>query len=168
MPVTCVIAQLCARNALLVKLDVIARRPSLCLAVNTIFKHFESNTVEFPSIAEFPMSATNISDVPTGAFANRRKLFRLVLFSLSAILAALALELPSRADGSRTLIIPSNDGYGFEECLKTGAECGLIVADAWCKAHGLGAPKSFGPETEGAADSAPVSYHVICGENAVN
>ena len=152
----------------MVKLDVIARQPSLCLAVNTIFKHFESNTVEFPPIVEFPMSATSISAAPIGAFANRRKLFRLVLFSLSAILAAIALALPSRADGSRTLIIPSNDGYGFEECLKTGSECGLIVADAWCKAHGLGAPKSFGPETEGAADSAPVSYHVICGENAVN
>jgi hypothetical protein len=152
----------------LVKLDVIARQPSLCLAVNTIFKHFKSNAVEFPPIAEFPMSVTIISAAPISAFANRRNLFRFVLFSLSAILAAIALVLPSRADGSRTLIIPSNDGYGFEECLKTGAECGLIVADAWCKAHGLGAPKSFGPETEGAADSAPVSYHVICGENAVN
>ena len=114
------------------------------------------------------MSVTIISAAPISAFANRRNLFRFVLFSLSAILAAIALALPSRADGSRTLIIPSNDGYGFEECLKTGAECGLIVADAWCKAHGLGAPKSFGPETEGAADSAPGSYHVICGENAVN
>ncbi len=116
------------------------------------------------------MSASNISAESLSVFANRRKLFRFVLFSLSAILAAIALSLPhpSKADGSRTLIIPSDDGYGFEECLKTGSECGLIVADAWCKAHGLGAPKSFGPETEATTDSTPGAYHVICGENAVN
>ncbi len=54
MPVTCAIAQLCAQNAVLVKRDVIASEPSLCLAVNTIFKHFELNTALIPPIAEFP------------------------------------------------------------------------------------------------------------------
>src|SRR5476651_1318755 len=123
-------AHLCARNTLLVKLGVIARQPSLCLAVNTIFKHFGSNTVEFPPIVEFPMSATIISAAPIGDPAHsRRKLFRFVLFSLSAILAAIALAIPTRADEIRTLIIPPNDGYGFEECLKTGSQCGLVVAD---------------------------------------
>ncbi|HUB64891.1 MAG TPA: hypothetical protein VL996_10700 [Methylocella sp.] len=95
---------------------------------------------------------------------DRRRLFRLVLFLLSGILAAIALVLPSRAEENRTLIIPSNDGYGFEECLKAGSECGLIVADAWCKAHGFGASKSFGPETDGTKDGAPGAFHVICGD----
>jgi hypothetical protein len=95
---------------------------------------------------------------------DRRKLFRWVLFFLSGSLAVIALALPSRAEESRTLIIPPNDGYGFEECLKAGSECGLVVADAWCKAHGFGASKSFGPETEGASDAAPGSVFVTCGD----
>lgn len=95
---------------------------------------------------------------------DRRKLFRVVLFILSGILAATAFALPSRAEESRTLIIPPNDGYGFEECLKDGAGCGLVVADAWCKAHGFGASKNFGPETGSATDAPPGSIQVICGD----
>src|SRR5580704_14298455 len=75
----------------------------------------------------------------------RRKLFRAMLFLLGGILAALALKIPAGADESRTLIIPPNDGYGFEECLKPGSPCGLVVADAWCKAHGFAGSNGFGP-----------------------
>jgi hypothetical protein len=103
------------------------------------------------------------SKLATPAY-DRRKLFRWVLFFLGGISAAAALAIPSRADDSRTLIIPANDGYGFEECLKAGSECGLIVADAWCKAHGFGASKSFGPETAGATDAAPGAFQVTCGD----
>ena len=69
------------------------------------------------------------------------------------------------AEESRTLIIPPNDGYGFEECLKADSTCGLVVADAWCKAHGFAGSKGFGPadETTTAADVPPGSFHVICG-----
>jgi hypothetical protein len=106
--------------------------------------------------------------LPAAKFADiafdRRKLFRLVLFVLSGILAAIAFAIPSRAEESRTLIIPPNDGYGFEECLKAGSQCGLVVADAWCKAHGFGASKSFEPEDTGAADAAPGSFLVTCGD----
>jgi hypothetical protein len=97
------------------------------------------------------LPAAKLADI---AF-DRRKLFRLVLFFLSGILAAIA---------NRTLIIPPNDGYGFEECLKAGSGCGLVVADAWCKAHGFGASKSFGPEDAGVADAAPSSFLVTCGD----
>ena len=96
---------------------------------------------------------------------DRRKFFRFMLFLLGGILAITALALPLRAAESRTLIIPSNDGYGFEECLKAGSECGIIVADAWCKAHGFGASKSFGPETASATDAAPGAYRVTCAES---
>jgi hypothetical protein len=101
----------------------------------------------------------------TAADHGRRKLFRFVLFLLGGILAAAALAIPSKADGSRTLIIPSNDGYGFDECLRAGSECGIIVADAWCKAHGFGASKSFGPETASTADAAPSSFRVTCADS---
>ncbi len=103
---------------------------------------------------------------------DRRKLFRLALFLLGGILAALALKMPVRADESRTLIIPPNDGYGFEECLKPGSQCGLVVADAWCKAHGFAGSNDFGPadEAAGTMDEAsrssiePGSFHVTCGD----
>ena len=95
-----------------------------------------------------------------------------MLFLLGGILAAVALKMPARADESRTLIIPPNDGYGFEECLKAGSQCGLVVADAWCKAHGFAGSNGFGPADETAAtmDEAsrssmePGSFHVTCGD----
>ena len=87
-------------------------------------------------------------------------------------MAAFALKIPAGADESRTLIIPPNDGYGFEECLKPGSQCGLVVADAWCKAHGFAGSNGFGP-ADGAAgtmDEAsrssiePGSFHVTCAD----
>jgi hypothetical protein len=107
----------------------------------------------------------------TLAERGRRKLLRLVLFLLGGILAALALKIPVGAVESRTLIIPPNDGYGFEECLKPGSQCGLVVADAWCKAHGFAGSNGFGPadEAAGTTDEAsrsniePGSFHVTCG-----
>jgi len=112
-----------------------------------------------------------IAKIATAAHG-RRKLFRLVLFLLGGILAAFALKIPSRAAESRTLIIPPNDGYGFEECLKPGSQCGLVVADAWCKAHGFAGSNGFGPayEAAGTMDEAsrssiePGSFHVTCGD----
>jgi hypothetical protein len=108
----------------------------------------------------------------TLAARGRRKLLRLVLFLLGGILAALALKIPAGANESRTLIIPPNDGYGFEECLKPGSQCGLVVADAWCKAHGFAGSNGFGPadEVAGTLDEAsrsniePGSFHVTCGD----
>ncbi|MGQ0443851.1 MAG: hypothetical protein ACT4O2_01675 [Beijerinckiaceae bacterium] len=99
-----------------------------------------------------------------------RKLFRVMLFLAGAILAALAIEVPAGADESRTLVIPPNDGYGFEECLQAGSRCGLVVADAWCKAHGFAGSNGFGPVGKLAgttdaprSDIEPGSFHVTCG-----
>jgi hypothetical protein len=108
----------------------------------------------------------------TFAARDHRKLFRLVLFLLGGILAAVAFKIPARADESRTLIIPPNDGYGFEECLQPGSQCGLVVADAWCKAHGFAGSNGFGPadEAAGTMDEAsrssiePGSFHITCGD----
>jgi hypothetical protein len=104
------------------------------------------------------------------AARDHRKSFRLVHFLLSGIMSAFALEMSARADESRTLIIPPNDGYGFEECLKVGSQCGLVVADAWCKAHGFAGSNGFGPADDGTMDESlqsriePGSFHVTCGD----
>jgi hypothetical protein len=104
------------------------------------------------------------------AARDHRRLFRLVLFLLSGTLAAFAPKIPAEADESRSLIIPPNDGYGFEECLKAGSQCGLVVADAWCKAHGFAGSNGFGPADDGTMDEStrsriePGSFHVTCGD----
>jgi hypothetical protein len=104
----------------------------------------------------------------------RRHLFRLVLFALGGVLLFCAFGLPAKA-GARTLVIPLEDGYGFQDCLSKKRPCGFVVADAWCEAHGLAASKAFGraEDMEGAladvrlADITPGSYVVTCGD-AVN
>ena len=49
-----------------------------------------------------------------------------------------------RAGEAHSFIIAANDGYGIEDCLGEGGECGRVVADAWCEAHGHGAAVAFG------------------------
>jgi hypothetical protein len=50
----------------------------------------------------------------------------------------------AQAVEGHTFIIAATDGYGVEDCLAEGGECGRVVADAWCEAHGRGPAISFG------------------------
>lgn len=103
---------------------------------------------------------------------NRQKLFRLVLFLIGGALALFALGLAAKAADDHILIIPPDDGYGFQECLTTKSACGAIVADAWCQANGLKASKAFGRAEDLAAganaqrpaDIGPGSFFVACGD----
>ncbi|MGO9673392.1 MAG: hypothetical protein ACLPSF_04360 [Methylocella sp.] len=115
------------------------------------------------------MSSVTLSPIP---LANRRNLFRAVLFLIAGALALFALGLSARAAGDHVLIIPPEDGYGFGDCLTTKSACGAVVADAWCGAHGLKASKAFGraedlpapAEAERPADIDPGSFFVACGD----
>ncbi len=53
----------------------------------------------------------------------------------------------ARAGDTNEFIIAANDGYGLDDCLGEGGECGRVVADAWCEAHGRGAAVTFGPRS---------------------
>jgi len=64
-------------------------------------------------------------------------LFLPLFFAASAASAA-----PAAA--SHEYEIAANDGYGLEDCLAAGSECGHVVADAWCEAHGHGHALAFG------------------------
>jgi hypothetical protein len=44
----------------------------------------------------------------------------------------------------RTFLIPPSDGYGVADCLASHAECGKIVATAWCESQGFTRAASFG------------------------
>ncbi len=106
------------------------------------------------------------------AIDQRRKIFRAVLFLLSGLTAVFVFGFSAKAAGTHILVIPAEDGYGFEDCLTSKSTCGLIVADAWCEAHGLKASKAFGRAEDIAAaggeeqlaDAAPGTFPVACGD----
>ena len=53
---------------------------------------------------------------------------------------------PTRASGKdATFLIPAAEGYGVADCLTGGnAECGRIVANAWCESQGFAKAAGFG------------------------
>ena len=64
----------------------------------------------------------------------------------------------SQADvADATFIIPATDGYGIADCLTTGNACGVIVADAWCEAHGYSRAATFGTAAEEVTGATPAS-----------
>ena len=44
----------------------------------------------------------------------------------------------------RTFLIPASDGYGIADCISAKAECGNIVANAWCESQGFSKAVAFG------------------------
>lgn len=61
-----------------------------------------------------------------------------------------------------TFVIAATPGYGAEDCLAEGGECGRVVADAWCQSHGRSAAVRFGQSDSGADAAKP--YFIICGD----
>jgi hypothetical protein len=69
-------------------------------------------------------------------------------------------------------IVEANEGYGLQDCLGEGGECGQVVADAWCEAHGHGPALSFGAAdditgaitTKASTTRQPSAYVVYCGD----
>lgn len=65
-----------------------------------------------------------------------------------------------------TFVIAAAPGYGVEDCLAEGGECGHVVADAWCEAHGRGTALKFGRSDEGVTDPPATMrpYFITCGD----
>jgi hypothetical protein len=73
----------------------------------------------------------------------------------------------NRSLEQRTFIIAASVGYGTEECLGEGGECGKVVADSWCEIRGQGAALSFGQAREDLNDISRISssvsrYFITC------
>jgi hypothetical protein len=81
-----------------------------------------------------------------------------------------AYVLGSQAQESRTFSIAATSGYGAEECLGEGGECGRLVADAWCNAHGQGTALKFGRSEDDYGAGSSISwldqkhYYITCSE----
>ena len=82
----------------------------------------------------------------------------ILFFALAAIAAGRA----SAAEKS-TYIIAAASGYGVEDCLGEAGECGQVVADAWCEAHGRGAALKFGRSDSPVDDAVTRPYFITCG-----
>lgn len=83
---------------------------------------------------------------------------------ISALLVGLAALTAGRAaaEEKNTYVIAAASGYGVEDCLGEGGECGQVVADAWCETHGRGVAVKFG-RSDTPADGVPQPYFITCG-----
>lgn len=84
----------------------------------------------------------------------QRRIAKLVLIGALGLGGATGLALvepPSRAQAESAqrgvYVIPAG-GYGVDECVATSAECGRVVATAWCEAHGHGRAVAFGSASD--------------------
>ena len=82
----------------------------------------------------------------------RRAIALFGFLSILTLTAASFVVLPngtSRANVvNASFLIPASDGYGVADCLTGGNECGKIVANAWCEAHGFSRAEIFGIAVE--------------------
>jgi hypothetical protein len=84
------------------------------------------------------------------------------LLSFAAVCAlGFGLSQAASAGQAHAITIAANDGYGLQDCLGDGGECGRAVADAWCAAEGRGSALSFGRANAAATEAA---YVVTCGD----
>lgn len=60
------------------------------------------------------------------------------------ISAGYACAAQAEASAGAAYVISDQEGYGLTECLTRKADCGKIVADSWCAAHGHGVARAFG------------------------
>jgi hypothetical protein len=94
---------------------------------------------------------------------------KISFLGLTVLIAALGVFSSARADAGHEYVVAANDGYGLEDCLAAGNECGRVVADAWCEANGHGHALAYGPRS--ALDARPTQvsttddpYVVRCGD----
>jgi hypothetical protein len=93
----------------------------------------------------------------------------LVLSSLALVIDNVSL---GHAAEGHNFIIAASEGYGVQDCLGGEGDCGQVVADAWCEAHGHGPALAFGrtEDVTGAiaastAQKMPAgAYFVTCGD----
>ena len=97
----------------------------------------------------------------------------LALLCFGAALAGPGLSGAQAANGD--FVVTDDSGYGISECMKPGMDCGRVIADAWCEAHGHGHASAYalGDDVTGAtkvstgpaAPAAPPGSVIIhCGE----
>ncbi len=124
----------------------------------------------------FSVPFHRVHDLPFPSRSMRHFRYRSAALSIFVGLVVCVGEIGGgRAGEAHSFLIAANDGYGVQDCLGEGGECGRVVADAWCEAHGHGAALAFGRADDGAGAiriAAPAAtpandagpYVVTCGD----
>ncbi len=73
------------------------------------------------------------------------------LFAGILIVAGCSFGAYAEVSPSAAYIISDQEGYGLLECLTGKDDCGQIVADSWCAAHGHGVARTFGRAEDASA-----------------
>ena len=92
------------------------------------------------------------------SFANARATAFLRLLGATALLAVAPMQTAHATEDAFT--IPADEGYGIEDCMQSGRECGRVMANAWCEAHGHVKASAFG-STDDVTGSVPASDKVF-------
>ncbi len=70
-----------------------------------------------------------------------------ILLSALALLAGFSA--PAAAENRIFVLSDISDGYGIDRCLATGAQCGSLLANAYCQSHDFRQAASFRPLAPG-------------------
>jgi hypothetical protein len=86
-----------------------------------------------------------------------------ILIAPATILVVLATAAAAGAETKIFIIENHRDGYGVDQCLASGANCGKPVASAYCQSHKFDAAVSFRKidhgEITGGSGSVEASCH---------
>ena len=69
--------------------------------------------------------------------------FTMRMFIAPAFVVVLALAAPARAETKIFIVENHPDGYGIDQCLASGANCGKPMASASCQSRKYGQAVSF-------------------------
>lgn len=70
----------------------------------------------------------------------RKRLSVFACLGMALVAVAIAAGSGSESEARpkpRDFVVAGSDGYGTQDCLVTGGDCGRIVADAWCESKGF-------------------------------
>ena len=72
-----------------------------------------------------------------------RKLIAPLAIVVPAIVVLMGLALPAGAETKIFIVENQPDGYGIDQCLASGANCGKPMASAYCQSRKYGQALSF-------------------------
>ena len=71
----------------------------------------------------------------------------LLALGAAALLAFSSASASAQAPARGVYFVPAG-GYSVDECLARSAECGRVVANAWCEANGHGKARAYGSASD--------------------
>ncbi len=72
---------------------------------------------------------------------------QLLALGAAALIALSAASALAQSPSRGVYFVPAG-GYSVDECLAKSAECGRVVANAWCEANGHGKARAYGSASD--------------------